>query len=191
MEGGSTMDCNKCGTKMIEGENFCQSCGTTALARNSIQTFHEPLDFSKTDYAGFWLRVAAWLLDTIFLLILVSIISFISGLILGLILVIISSLMELQDVLLDVVIDIIVIVVPWLYYTLMEWSSMQGTLGKKIVGIKVTDLNGNRISFGRATGRHFGKFLSSIFSIGFIAVIFTEKKQGYHDLLTRCLVVKR
>jgi uncharacterized RDD family membrane protein YckC len=71
----------------------------------------------------------------------------------------------------------------------MESSSYQATLGKMIFGMKVTDLYGNRISFARATGRHFAKILSGmILGIGFIMVAFTERKQGLHDLLAGTLV---
>jgi len=77
----------------------------------------------------------------------------------------------------------------WLYEAFMESSSYQATLGKMIFGMKVTDLNGNRISFGRATGRHFAKWLSAmILGIGYIMVGFTERKQGLHDLLAGTLV---
>jgi len=58
-----------------------------------------------------------------------------------------------------------------------------------IFGMKVTDLNGNRISFARATGRHFAKWLSTlILWIGFIMVGFTDRKQGLHDMLAGTLV---
>ncbi|MGA9497765.1 MAG: RDD family protein, partial [Terriglobales bacterium] len=77
----------------------------------------------------------------------------------------------------------------WLYEAFMESSSYQATLGKMIFGMKVTDLYGNRISFGRATGRHFAKWLSGmILGIGYIMVAFTERKQGLHDLLAGTLV---
>jgi uncharacterized RDD family membrane protein YckC len=77
----------------------------------------------------------------------------------------------------------------WLYEAFMESSSYQATLGKMIFGMKVTDLNGNRISFERATGRHFAKWLSGmILCIGYIMVGFTERKQGLHDLLAGTLV---
>jgi uncharacterized RDD family membrane protein YckC len=77
----------------------------------------------------------------------------------------------------------------WLYEALMESSSYQATLGKMIFGMKVTDLSGNRISFGRATGRHFAKWISGmILGIGYIMVGFTERKQGLHDLLAGTLV---
>ena len=82
------------------------------------------------------------------------------------------------------------IVAGWLYHSLFESSSWQATLGKKLLGIRVTDLNGNRISFGRATGRYFGMILSGMICfIGFVMVAFTEKKQGLHDMLAGTLVV--
>jgi uncharacterized RDD family membrane protein YckC len=79
----------------------------------------------------------------------------------------------------------------FLYETLFTSSSMQGTLGKKVCGLKVTDLNGARISFGKAAGRYFAKILSGIIlGIGFIMVAFTERKQGLHDMIVGTYVVK-
>lgn len=79
----------------------------------------------------------------------------------------------------------------WLYYALLESSSWQATLGKRLLKIKVTNLHGNRISFLRATGRYFAKFLSTlILFIGYLMVIFTEKKQGLHDIIAETLVVR-
>ena len=74
----------------------------------------------------------------------------------------------------------------------MESSQKQATLGKIIVGIKVTDLEGNRISFAKASGRHFGKYISAfILCIGYIMAGFTEKKQALHDILASCLVINK
>ena len=87
--------------------------------------------------------------------------------------------------------QIVSLVGGWLYFALMESSRFQGTLGKMAVQIKVTDMEGNRLTFGRATGRHFGKIVSGmILLIGYIMVAFTEKKQGLHDIMAGCLVVK-
>jgi uncharacterized RDD family membrane protein YckC len=84
---------------------------------------------------------------------------------------------------------ILLLFASWLYGAFMESSSYQATLGKMIFGMKVTDLNGNRISFERATGRHFAKWLSAmILGIGYIMVGFTDRKQGLHDLLAGTLV---
>ena len=72
----------------------------------------------------------------------------------------------------------------------MESSSKQGTVGKMILNLRVVDMLGNRISFGRATGRFFGKILSGlILNIGYIMAAFTEKKQALHDMLAGCLVI--
>jgi len=78
----------------------------------------------------------------------------------------------------------------WLYRGIMESSSKQATIGKMLLKIKVTDLAGNRISFLRATSRHFSKVISTlIFSIGFIMAAFAAKKQALHDKMAGCLVV--
>ncbi len=83
------------------------------------------------------------------------------------------------------------LVISWAYFAGLESSNWQATVGKKVLGLKVTDLNGARISFGRATGRFFSKILSAlILCIGFIMVAFTEKKQGLHDMIAKTLVVK-
>jgi predicted Zn finger-like uncharacterized protein len=88
--------------------------------------------------------------------------------------------------------NIVGVILGWLYFALMESSSRQGTLGKMALGIKVTDLSGNAISFGRATVRHFGKILSTIILLaGYLMVAFTAKKQGLHDMIAGCLVVKQ
>ena len=69
---------------------------------------------------------------------------------------------------------------------------MRGTFGKMVMKIAVVDLVGQRISFARATGRFFAKFLSAlIIGIGFIMVAFTERQQGLHDVLAECLVVRK
>jgi uncharacterized RDD family membrane protein YckC len=74
----------------------------------------------------------------------------------------------------------------------MESSTSQATIGKMLMGIKVTDMNGHRISFARASGRFFGKALSKlIVYIGFIMAAFTEKKQGLHDILAKTLVINK
>lgn len=86
----------------------------------------------------------------------------------------------------------ILIVLGWLYEALCTSSSWQATLGKKALGLRVTDLNGNRIGFGRATGRFFGKWLSEmILYIGYFMVGFTDKKQGLHDMIAGTLVMKQ
>jgi uncharacterized RDD family membrane protein YckC len=79
----------------------------------------------------------------------------------------------------------------WLYEALLTSSSMQATPGKMVFGLRVTTVDGERIGFGRATGRFFGKIGSgAIAYIGFIMVGFTERKQGLHDMMASTLVVR-
>jgi uncharacterized RDD family membrane protein YckC len=145
-------------------------------------------------YSGFWLRVGAYFIDWIILSIANTIVQFILG---AMSANSISSVKELDQNLLAqvaVVLPFLLasIIVSWLYYALMESSKYQGTLGKMALGIKVTDLNGQKISFGRATGRYFAKILSTLtLSIGYIMVAFTEKKQGLHDLIAKTLVINK
>ena len=91
-----------------------------------------------------------------------------------------------------ILINLLNIIVPWLYYALMESSSLQATLGKLAMGSIVTDLDGDRVSFLRATGRYFGKIISYvILMIGFLMAAFTERKQALHDLMAGCLVIQK
>ncbi|MEB3339827.1 RDD family protein [Okeania sp.] len=83
-------------------------------------------------------------------------------------------------------------VLNWFYFTRRESSPAKATIGKKIMGIVVTDLNGNLISFGRANTRYFAKTISLItLLIGFIMAAFTKKKQALHDKIAGTLVVKK
>jgi uncharacterized RDD family membrane protein YckC len=78
----------------------------------------------------------------------------------------------------------------WLYYALQESSTIQATLGKRALGIKVTDDYGRRIGFGRASGRFFGQILSAlILMIGYMLAGWTARKQALHDMLAGTLVV--
>ena len=88
--------------------------------------------------------------------------------------------------------NILSLILGWLYYALQESGSLQATVGKKAMGLKVVDMNGQRISFGKATGRHFGKIISTIILlIGYLMMIWDDKKQTLHDKMANTLVVKR
>jgi uncharacterized RDD family membrane protein YckC len=80
--------------------------------------------------------------------------------------------------------------VSWLYYASMESSGHQATLGKMLLGMKVTMTNGDRLTFGEASLRFFGKILSSITIIGYLLPIFTKRKQALHDFVADTVVVK-
>ncbi|HCA79225.1 MAG TPA: RDD family protein [Bacteroidetes bacterium] len=148
-------------------------------------------------YAGFWRRFVAYMIDQL-LMGVVAFMVFLPGLaLLGLGMG--AGMMEETEGAIGLVIAaiaayltaiLVVVVLQWLYYALMESSNKQATLGKLALGIIVTDMDGKRLTFGRATGRYFGKILSSlILNIGFLMAAFTEKKQALHDLIASCVVV--
>lgn len=134
-------------------------------------------------YANFWKRVAAAIID-------------------GIIFIIFLALFKNFGIL---------ILLGWVYYAIMESSPQQGTLGKMAVGIAVTDLKGNRISFGRATGRYFCMYLTAItfviyifidtyfgicltaitLAIDYIIAAFTGKRQTIRDMIASCLIIKK
>jgi uncharacterized RDD family membrane protein YckC len=123
------------------------------------------------EYAGFWKRFVAILIDAILL-----------GIIGGLL----TIGMEREAS------SSVTTILGWLYYAGMESSSRQATVGKSVMGIYVTGLDGQRISFLRATGRYFAKFISAlILLIGFIMAAFTERKQALHDIIASTLVLSR
>jgi uncharacterized RDD family membrane protein YckC len=82
------------------------------------------------------------------------------------------------------------IVIRWLYDAFQESSPAMATLGKKAMRVKVTDLNGGRISFGQATGRHFGKYISGvILCIGYFMMLWDHRRQTLHDRMAGTLVI--
>ena len=128
--------------------------------------------FALHPYGGFWIRVVAWIID---------------ALIVGLV----FPLAFLAGPGVHVVGFGLGFFGGWLYEAILTSSSLQATLGKMILGLRVTDVQGQRIDFGRATIRHFAKYLSAfILGVGYLMVAFTEKKQGLHDMIAGTLVQK-
>ncbi|HWQ67941.1 MAG TPA: RDD family protein [Methanospirillum sp.] len=84
---------------------------------------------------------------------------------------------------------VVFILIPWLYFAALESSKNQATLGKMAARILVTDLHGKRVTFARATLRHFSKFLSFfLFLAGFLCIRYTRYHQGLHDVIAACLI---
>ncbi len=84
------------------------------------------------------------------------------------------------------------LVAQWLYFAGMESSARQATFGKAVMSLRVTDLKGQPLTFGHATGRFFAKIVSGLipFAIGYIMAGFTEKKQAVHDMIAGTLVLR-
>jgi uncharacterized RDD family membrane protein YckC len=206
------MFCSKCGSATPANTAFCQVCGTAvqpALAA-SAGAASWPASTGEVSphwlppvtraYAGFWLRFVAHLIDSLLLGVVIMAIIIPLGLFSGLgaflrsirpneppdpalIAALVSSAALLAAVSL---------LGSWLYSAYFESSEWQGTLGKKALNLIVTDLQGHRVSFGRASGRFFAKIISGLIplGIGYILAGVTEKKQALHDMIASCLVLR-
>lgn len=131
------------------------------------------------NYSGFLRRFIASIIDSFLIIIFVAFIQFISG-------------MKGGGVLGGAFFYILVVLVSWNYFAYQESSARQGTVGKQAMNIIVTDLEGNRISFDRATKRFVAKILAALpLGAGFLPILFNEKKQGIHDMLAKTLVLVR
>jgi uncharacterized RDD family membrane protein YckC len=83
-------------------------------------------------------------------------------------------------------------VAGWLYFAVLESSTLQATPGKMALGLYVAGVDGRRIGFGKASGRFFGKILSSLLlGIGYVVAAFSQRKQALHDMMAGCLVLRR
>ena len=215
------MYCSKCGANVADGIAFCSACGQpmvgfsvgkTTAATPSVdpvapggtvyappaQAYSQPLAARPVAYAGFWLRFVALIIDQLLLyfVVMILLLPFAASVGMGMRGMATGRPPDLQALLPMIHVmfrlALLRIIVHWLYYSLLESSAWQGTLGKKALGLEVTDMEGRRISFGRATGRFFAKIISSIILfIGFIMAGFTEKKQALHDMIAETLVIKR
>ena len=88
---------------------------------------------------------------------------------------------------------VIALTAIWLYFAGLESSPVQSTLSGRILGLRVTDLSGEPISFNRATVRHFAMYLSAVtpFAVGYLMAFWTKRRQTLHDYVSSTLVVKR
>lgn len=146
------------------------------------------------DYAGFWIRFAAFFIDSIILTVLfvpiVSPVLFFGGFSTF------SELMTSTTVKVDLSLfsfdlNLLVFVIKIAYFAIMESSSKQATLGKIILGIKVVREDGSRITLMRGIGRYLAKTLSAILYVGYIMAGLTAKKKALHDFVAKTYVVKK
>jgi uncharacterized RDD family membrane protein YckC len=160
--------CPRCGRQNDDTANYCQGCGSSLHAA-PITSSTVPAT-GIVEYATFGQRLVAILIDLAILTAAtgsVAVATFGVGVTLG-------------------------FLAPWLYEAFMTSSEWQATVGKRVMSIIVTDLQGKRISFTRATGRHFAKYVSALLlGIGFIIAAFTTKRQALHDMIAETLVIKR
>ncbi len=193
--------CNQCGQQSAAGATFCTRCGASLVSAGSAAMPQTPLPgatFVARQYGGFWIRFVAALIDGIIIWAVFLPLRLVFGGAFGLG----HALGGQGDIARNPAaigmfaammsgMALVNIVADWVYSAYFESSERQATLGKMALGLKVTDLNGNRISFAQATGRHFAKWVSAIIlMIGFIMAGFTDRKQALHDMIAGTLVVK-
>lgn len=147
------------------------------------------VDRNDVVYAGFIRRWAALFLDQMILLFSLVIVIVLLAILFGL-----SSSRghNAAEALATGLCYLLWLIAAPLYYAGQESSVHQATLGKRALGIKVTDDNGQRLSFSHALGRWFAAALSHMtMDVGFLMAAFTERKQALHDMITSTLVVDR
>jgi uncharacterized RDD family membrane protein YckC len=197
------MFCKRCGLKVEEGNRYCQACGKEVGNSPPIS----PVSTSApviipVPYAGFWIRFVASLIDGLilgipFMLVVIVLMFFLGGF--GLMMH--RNAVDPQaaaalagPLILGLLLGGLFFVgLEWLYFAGMESSERQATFGKAAMAVRVTDLEGRRLSFGHATGRFFSKIISGMipFAIGYIMAGFTAKKQALHDMIAGTLVLRK
>jgi uncharacterized RDD family membrane protein YckC len=206
------MYCSRCGAAVADGAAFCSACGQTTGAAASTQTevaVLPPPPQPQTAaampvlYAGFWLRVVAAIIDYLIIGIPLGAIFF------GLIASSLPGFARMQGeppmlIVMAILPRLIAIwaislVGSWLYWAGMESTDWQATLGKKALGLYVTDMEGRRASFGKTSARFWaGRGIAAVpylgglyFVISCIMAGLTEKKQALHDIIANCLVLRK
>ena len=159
----------------------------------NIQTNTTVAVSSDVKYAGFWRRLTAWLIDLLILIIVSHWASLpFSSLFQSQILGVLASSSVFSAGFFLVILEELIgsFIIIGLYYCLLEASPLQATVGKYIAGIKITDSNGQRITYGKALLRRVYAILSAfIIFIGYIIAGFTPKKQTLHDMFAKTVVV--
>lgn len=163
----------------------------------------QPVTTTGVLYAGFWLRVVAAIIDNLILLVPMG---FLYVLIFASTMPMLMSgrfndpmgaaMLMMPRLFLLIIIGV---VARWLYWALLESSEWQAMLGKKALGLYVTDLESRRATFGRTSGRFWaGRGVSVVTPIGGLYYIIdcimaglTERKQALHDSIANCLVLRK
>lgn len=129
-------------------------------------------------YAGFWRRFAAYYVDGIVVMV-------------AAVLILLPFMFNES---LAMIGGVVAVVFYLGYFPVMHSTALQATVGKLLLGVKVTDRDGNRISIGRSLGRFLGMiFVSSLLTlgVGYLIAGATERRQALHDMIAGTLVVRR
>jgi uncharacterized RDD family membrane protein YckC len=164
--------CGSCGAKLdLSISNVCPNCG----AKSGASKFAvEESTKSSGNYAGFWLRLIAALIDGLILLIPFAFCIAIAG---------------TNNVWLGY---FLIWIIGFAYFAYLESSVRRATYGKQAMGLMVINMDGTQLTLEQASVRYIAKLISALtLYIGFIMIGFTEKKQGLHDMIAKTLVIKK
>lgn len=187
--------CRECGEEIVGGAKFCHVCGSP-IDMAAEPTAPDFITLRARDpqlvYAPVWRRALASAIDVSLLItvVLPGVIAFfwvveLATSFLG---------MDPEDgrFLAGIAAVLLFATADWLYHAIMESRPRQATLGKQFMGLKVTAADGDPLEFGQASGRHFGKYLSTFgLFVGFLMACFTRRKQALHDIIASTLVLRR
>jgi len=193
--------CTSCGSARLPYGRYCLFCGDvlsepTAKALVSSQPAN-PLDKSAavspavTEYAGFWRRTWAGTIDVALEATGALVVTFAIDAVLGRVGPMLGFEPWISKVATGMAYILVLTIGSWLYCAFAESSSHRATLGKRIMGLQVVTADGERVSFGQATIRHFMKFLSLFSaSVGCMMVGWPKRRQALHDMPADCLVIR-
>lgn len=146
-------------------------------------------------YAGFWIRLLAWIIDQVIIAVGLAILGGILGVISGVIVAITMPghhLSQNTSVALQIFSSVASLALTYLYFILMT-KKYQATLGKRLCGLMVVRLDGAALDWNTTLARELvGRLLNGLtLNIGYLIVIFTKQKQGLHDFIAKTTVVRR
>lgn len=164
-----------------------------AVAAPVVQASGASAAVSGMQYAGFWLRFVAAIIDGVIAGTMAAIVRWGVGFVFVQIILASDGKISVEEANPFFVVCSLLAstLVSWLYFATLESSRRQATLGKLAMGLRVTDGDGARLRFSRATGRYFAKILSAlILLIGYLMAAWTPRKQGLHDIMADTLVLR-
>jgi uncharacterized RDD family membrane protein YckC len=201
------MYCIRCGVPLPGEAAYCPSCGAPVPAATPVADAPAPSPLPGATaplaaaagprYAGFWRRFWSYVID-----------RFVLGVVFAPVgLLVLTPLLATEsagwtdtDLPAETITAIIgaaltvaflAMLGSWLYYALLQSASRQATLGQMALGIRIADLEGRRVSFGRASGRYFATVLTGLtFGLGYLLMFFTARKQTLHDLVASTVVLR-
>ncbi|HWR35795.1 MAG TPA: RDD family protein [Clostridia bacterium] len=183
--------CPGCGNEITTEAHYCHLCGVTLGGGESAHRFGAFVRDS-VEYGAIWRRFLASAIDAVLVMSVVATVAIAFTWTMEVVSPALGLDREDSRFLCGMVAVVLWMVADWLYNARMQSSSLQATIGKRFMRLKVTDLSGERISFAQATARHFAKFLSTFAAfVGFFITILSKRSQALHDMVAGTLVVRR